>query len=178
MPHINTGPGEYDDTSSAYIVRTDLEEPKILLHMHKILGVYMQFGGHKKLTQDPWEALTDEVLEESGYDMAQLLLLQPRDRIGQLGEGKTHPHSIYMQSHDFDGDPTHRHTDVAWAFVADQPPKYPVGAGESDQIRLFTRNELADLPNGQTKESVRRAALYVLDICLSQWERVDPAEFG
>jgi ADP-ribose pyrophosphatase YjhB (NUDIX family) len=175
MPHIHTNPGEHDHTASAFIVRTDFDEPKVMLHMHKKLGRYLQFGGHIETTETPWEAIVHEILEESGYEMSQLTLLQPKDRIGSLGTGKTHPIPIYHHTHQFSE--AHFHTDVSYPFVTDQEPRRVVGADESGEVRLFTRAEISEFADDDTFESVRRAALYVLDVCLNQWERVDPREY-
>src|SRR3712207_4516473 len=101
MPHIHTQPGEHDFTASGFIIRTDLEEPKIILHMHKKLGVYLQFGGHVETREDPWQAVTHELREESGYDMDQLKVLQPRDSIKRLSGIKLHPTPFYLNTHNF-----------------------------------------------------------------------------
>lgn len=53
MPHIHTEPGQHDHTASAYIVRLDEAEPALILHRHKILGQYLQFGGHVELDENP-----------------------------------------------------------------------------------------------------------------------------
>ena len=71
MPHIHTLPGEHDATASAYIVRTDLGEPAIMLHRHKKLDTMLQFGGHVELHENPLEAIAHELREESGYDFRQ-----------------------------------------------------------------------------------------------------------
>ena len=65
MPHIHTKPGQHDHTVSAFIVRLDGKQPRILLHRHKKSGVYMQFGGHIELHENPWQAISHELLEES-----------------------------------------------------------------------------------------------------------------
>jgi 8-oxo-dGTP pyrophosphatase MutT (NUDIX family) len=176
MPHIHTQPGEHDHTASAFIVRTDFDEPKVMLHLHKKLGKYLQFGGHIETTETPWEAVTHEILEESGYEMPQLTLLQPKDRIKPMGSGKTHPIPIYHHTHNFSED--HLHIDVSYPFITDQEPSRPVGKDESGKIRLFTRAEIDNLPGDSTIASVREAALYVFDVCLPKWEKIDPAEFN
>lgn len=176
MPHIHTKPGEHDHTASAFIVRTDFDEPKVMLHMHKILKKYLQFGGHIETTENPWEAVTHELLEESGYELSQLKLLQPKQRMKPLNDVTLHPMPIYQITHQFNE--THLHTDGAYAFLTDQAPKHQISDDESGEIRLFTRSELAELPADQTLESVREAALFVFDVCLPEWERVDPAEFN
>ena len=45
MAHIHTEPGQHDFTASAFIIRTDTPEPKLLLHRHKLVGKYLQIGG-------------------------------------------------------------------------------------------------------------------------------------
>lgn len=47
MAHIHTNPGEHDLTASAFIVRDDFAKPRLMLHMHKKLGVLLQPGGHE-----------------------------------------------------------------------------------------------------------------------------------
>jgi len=173
MPHIHTKPGEHDHTASAFIIRTDFTEPKVMLHMHKILKKYLQFGGHIETTETPWEAITHELLEESGYEMSQLKLLQPKQRIKPMTGGKTHPNPVYHHTHKFKD--THYHTDISYPFITGQKPKHTLSNGESGDIRLFTRSELVELPKEETIESVREAALFVFDVCLPEWEAVDPA---
>lgn len=175
MPHIHTKPGEHDHTASAFIIRTDFAEPKVMLHMHKILKKYLQFGGHIELTETPWAAIKHELLEESGYEMSQLKLLQPKLRMKPLTDVTLHPMPIYQITHQFND--THLHTDSAYAFIADQEPKHQLDSNESSDIRLFTRAELVELPKEETIESVREAALFVFDVCLPRWEIVDPATF-
>ena len=84
MPHIHTAPVEHVFTASAYIIRLDQKEPMLLLHKHKKLHVFLQFGGHIEPHETPWEAITHELLEESGYELGQLELLQPTSRIKQV----------------------------------------------------------------------------------------------
>src|SRR5690606_10185010 len=120
--------------------------------------------------------ITHELLEESGYELSQLKLLQPRQRMKPPPDVILHPMPIYQITHQFNE--THLHTDGAYAFLTSQAPKHQISDDESGEIKLFTRAELAELPADQTLESVREAALFVFDVCLSEWERVDPAEFN
>ncbi len=54
MSHIHTNTGEHDFCASGSIVRLDSTDvPKILLHKHKKLGVFIQFGGHVELNENP-----------------------------------------------------------------------------------------------------------------------------
>src|ERR1035437_9256827 len=91
MAHIHTNPGEHDQTASAFIVRTDKAEPELLLHVHKILGVLLQPGGHVELDENPWNAICHEIVEETGFDLGQLMILQPKLRIDSIEGAILHP---------------------------------------------------------------------------------------
>ncbi len=142
MAHIHTKPGQHDHTSSAFIVRLDMDEPRLMLHLHKKLGKYLQFGGHIELDENPWQAITHELLEESGYTLDQLKLMQPLDRIDFLSESTLHPVAICHNTHKFDDN--HKHSDIEYLFVADSPPKHQVGEGESDNFIYLSRHELSN----------------------------------
>ncbi|MGI9027699.1 MAG: NUDIX domain-containing protein [Candidatus Saccharimonadales bacterium] len=176
MPHLHTEPGQHDHTISGFIVRTDLPEPKLILHKHKKLGRYIQFGGHIELHETPWQAITHELREESGYTMPQLSLLQPKQRITSLTGVKLHPVAIYHNTHNFDE--VHFHTDLGYAFITDEEPIMAVEGNESNDMLLVSRHELVALPADQTFESVREAGLFIFDVCLSEWEVANLANFA
>jgi ADP-ribose pyrophosphatase YjhB (NUDIX family) len=180
MPHIHTNPGEYDHTVSAFLFRVYGDEPRLVLHLHKKLHVYIQFGGHIEINENPWQAITHELEEESGYKMSQLKILQPKQRMKSMSKVKVHPMPIYHQTHTIDtGDlnGVHYHTDIAYAFITNDEPKLKIGDSESHKTKLLTRNELLNEPSEITFESVREAGLYVFDVCLNEWEAVNPAIF-
>jgi 8-oxo-dGTP pyrophosphatase MutT (NUDIX family) len=177
MPHIHTLPGQHDHTASAYVFRTDFNEPKVLLHMHKKLGKYMQFGGHVELDETPWQAVTHELREESGYDMSQVLVLQPRTRIQSFTDAVIHPQPVSHSTHPFGQGIDHFHTDIAYAVIVTQAPQQPPAAGESTKTRLFTRDELVALPSNEIPENVRKIALFVFDECLKNWQPVPTSQF-
>ena len=173
MAHIHTEPGQYDLVVSAYIIRT-FPVPRILLHRHKTLGVYIQPGGHVELDETPWQAIIHELLEETGYDMEQLRILQPRLRPPPLSGDDLHPQPVCLRSFPFGGLPSHYHTDITYAFVTGEEPKHQVGQGESRDLRWVTREELASLPAAETYEDVRQLGMYILDELLGDWEPVTP----
>ena len=177
MSHIHTEPGEHDHTASALVMRMDGDEPRLLLHMHKKLGRYLQFGGHIETTETPWDAVKHELLEESGYEMSQIKVLQPKKRIkAKPGpDSKFHPMPLYHNTHVFND--THWHTDVAYAFVTSEEPNQPLGEAESDEMILLSRDQLEALPAEQTSEAIKAAGLFFFDVCLKEWEEVDPATF-
>lgn len=179
MPHIHTGPGEHDQTISAFIVRTDLgDEPKLMLHRHKKLGKLLQFGGHVELKENPWQAITHELLEESGYEISQLEVLQPTERIKKLHDEVLHPVPVCYNTHAFDAERNHYHTDVVLALVTGQPPKNNIDEGESEEFVHFTRQEFAALSRDEIYENIQAIGLFVLDTCVPKWDRVPSAEFN
>lgn len=176
MPHLHTEPGQHDFTVSAYIVRLDTPEPAIILHRHKLLGKYMQFGGHVELHETPWQALIHEIAEESGYQPEQLKILQPAVRLTKFSDSVLHPQPVSIQTHPF-GNIDHYHTDIAFAFVTNEPPRGTVGEHESADIKTFTAAELAKLGNQEIIKNVRETAVYVIDELLRQWQPIDTSEF-
>jgi 8-oxo-dGTP pyrophosphatase MutT (NUDIX family) len=176
MAHIHTEPGQHDHTVSAFIMRERDGSPHVFLHIHKKLGRWLQFGGHVELDETPWQALTHELKEESGYDLDQLKLLQPRIRIKHLSDAILHPIPVSLNTHAFDA--THFHTDMAFAFTTDQDPRHRLDASEAQDLRWFSRQEVVDIPSGDIPEGVRESILFVFDVCLQEMEPVDAAQFA
>lgn len=180
MPHIHTDPGQHDHTASAYIFRTDTVEPTVMLHQHKLLHKYLQFGGHVELHENPWAALTHEIREESGYDLAQLQLLQPpypllthQDKRGTI----VHPTPFSIMTYPF-ADQDHYHTDLGYAFVTGQHPAHAVADGESNHIKLLTKSEVLALPEHKLPENARSNILYAFAHVIDHWRTVDPTRYG
>lgn len=184
MPHIHTGSGEHDSTASAYIVRLGQGEPRLLLHQHKKLGVFLQLGGHVELKENPWQTVLREIREESGYEADQLAVLQPPVRLEHLTGVELHPHTLAPLTHPFPDNKSnqefnspHFHTDLPWAFVTEEPPRLPVGQDESNTLQFFSVSELKDLAADNIPEDVRQIGLFVLGACLDNWEKVPIANF-
>ncbi len=176
MAHIHTLPGQYDLTVSAYVIRYENGHPLLLLHRHKVLGVWMQPGGHVELTEDPWQAVAHELCEETGYDLAQMKILQPAVRPPRLPGVKLHPLPACLRSFPF-GDLDHQHTDLSFVFATDQVPLGRPGQGESTAFRWVDREALIALPAAETYEDVRTLGLYIIDTLLNAWEAVEVGEF-
>lgn len=175
MPHIHTEPGQHDHTASVFLFRTDGPEPRVVLHLHKKLGKYMQFGGHVELDETPWQTLVHELREESGYEMDQLHILQPTHRISRLTNAIAHPLPVNYSTHRLIDD--HYHTDTAYVATTTLPPINLPEDGESDDIRLFTRQEIQALPPEKIIDNVREIALHIFDHILGSWDEVTPKEF-
>ncbi len=175
MPHIHTEPGQHDHTVSIYLLRTDFDEPKIMLHFHSKMNMYTQFGGHVELNETPWAAATHELREEAGYDMNDLMLLQPKERLQTVGGAVVHPQPIVHATMGYPFNGGHFHTDSAYALVTSNPPTHKPEEGESTDIQLYTRDEIVQHAN--IDDITRDIALYAFDICLLQWEAVPTTRF-
>lgn len=171
MPHLHTAPGQHDLTVSAYIIRLDTPEPTVMLHVHRKTHMLLQFGGHVELNENPWQAITHELAEESGYDIRQLKLLQPNIRQKPFSDAELHPYPVNIETHKFPG-LNHYHTDIAYVLVADEKPLTKEAADESHDIQLFTPEQLRDLPADKILENTRQTAIFVLEECLPNWEVV------
>lgn len=178
MPHIHTEPGHHDLTVSAYVFRTDGEKARVVLHWHKKINRWMQFGGHVELHETPWATITHELRDESGYELSQLRLLQPPHRLTAFGDSSVmHPLPFVFGTHPFDGKIHHFHTNLDYLFTTNQAPRHQPAAEESTKIRLFTKGELESLPTSEVLQNVKTAALLGFDL-LGQWQPVDPLQYS
>jgi len=180
MPHIHTEPGQHDHTVSAFIVRMDTPEPSIMLHVHKKVGLLLQFGGHIELNENPWEAMSHELTEETGYDPDQLSILQPRyPHITFLPNAVVHPVPLVQNTHNYEaGNENHKHVDTVYAFVATSAPRQKPDEGESTDIRVFILSELEVIPEGIIAENCRAVSIAILEYFLENWERKPLTDFS
>ncbi|OAH50367.1 NUDIX domain-containing protein [Microbacterium oleivorans] len=173
MPHLHTAPGDHDGTVSFFIVRIDGSEPRLTFHRHLKVQKLMMFGGHIERDETPWAAVLRELVEESGYQPSQVRVLQPIIRVRQLTDAAVHPVPVMSSTACTSTDPSHFHTDVLYALVADEPPAAEPEPGESTDIRLVTRSELDGIPDEEVVEMWRQAGRFILDEILDAWEPID-----
>lgn len=175
MPHIHSETNQHDLTVTAYIVRVDTLEPKVLLHMHRKLNILLPVGGHVELSETPWQAIAHELIEESGYSLDQLDILQPKSRIKKMTKVVQHPYPLSMNTHVI---PTnHFHTDIEYAFVADSDPAMNAQKGESLYFQWLNSDELCNLPNDTIFDNTREVYKFILDEALKNWDRVVTKDF-
>jgi 8-oxo-dGTP pyrophosphatase MutT (NUDIX family) len=124
-------------TGSGMVVNADGSQT--LLHHHRKLDRWMQFGGHCDGDDDILRVARRETLEESGIEGLILASERPFDL-------DIHP----IPAHS--GDPAHFHYDVRYMFIAPEGAQ-PVISGESRALRWFTAQETGAL---DLDESVRR----------------------
>lgn len=177
MAHIHTQPGQHDHTASAYIIRTDFDEPKLMLHLHRKINKYLQFGGHIELDETPWHAIAHELEEESGYSLDDLQLLQPSRRITSLGDAVVHPVPVSHSTHPFGNGIDHYHTDLAYAFIADRAPAIQPKEGESKIIKLVTRQELQQMDTTEIPDNVKVIGTFIFDEIMGHWHAISPRAY-
>lgn len=144
MAHIHTGPGQHDMTVSGYIIRQREDGAWLcLVHMHRKIGKLMQIGGHIELQETPWQAVAHELYEESGYSLAELMVLQFTTDSVEASGNVTHPVPFTVNTHRVGGlEATHYHSDLCFGFVAQAAPIGSVAATESTDLRWLTVAEL------------------------------------
>lgn len=176
MPHIHTNDYEHDFTITGYIVRVDGSEPRALFHKHKKYSKLMPVGGHIELNETPWQAVAHELLEESGYTLEQLNVLQPKSRIQNVARVAHHPHPILFNTHSVPG--KHFHSDIAFGLVADSDPSQPIAEGESSDLRWLTREQIIALSPDDAYENTRQVYLFIIDTALRDWDQVAATTFS
>ncbi len=140
MPHIHTEPNQHDITVSAYIMRLDEDEPRVLVHMHKKHHILLQIGGHIELNETPWQSVSHELVEESGFTLEDLDVLQPDEKPVKIFNAIVHPVPVLMNTHIISDE--HFHSDLCFAFVAHRLPSRTVHGDESPDLRWLTITEL------------------------------------
>lgn len=176
MPHIHTEPGHHDLTTTAFIVRTDGRNAYGLMHRHRKLGMLLPVGGHVELIENPWAAVIHEIKEESGYDINQLTVLQPVERVLRMDGVKSHPVPLFLQTHRFSPDAEHYHVDVGFAFITSQQPVSPPSEGESSELLWLTNDDIQARKN-EMPADVAQIFDFVLTTAVKSWQRVSPSAF-
>jgi 8-oxo-dGTP pyrophosphatase MutT (NUDIX family) len=128
-------PGHF--TGSAIVVNAD--GSRVLLHHHRKLDKWLQFGGHCDGDEDVLRVARREALEESGIEGLIVASERPFD---------LDIHEIPARG----ADPAHFHYDIRYMLIAPMSAS-PVLSDESHEMRWFTHEELAPL---NLDESLRR----------------------
>jgi len=137
----------------------------------------MQFGGHVELHENPWSALQRELLEETGYEITQLQLLQPVGvHLRGLSTVSMHPHPICTLT--YPAGNKHYHTDMCYAFITHERPLRLRADGESHDIVQFSRDEFHSIAQDEMFQNVREIITYLFDIGLSEYQFVESTELN
>ena len=182
MPHIHTEKGQHDHTASAFILKHDIKknEFRILLHMHKKYGKLLQPGGHIELHESPWEAILHELVEETGYNLSQLSILQPEStHVRKLTNAVVHPVPLCHNTHWADEEHTHKHTDISYLFITTEEPEGLPGEDESADLRWVTLEELEAFDDSEVSSISREVSRVALKIAYKdEWWNHSLAEFS
>lgn len=165
MPHIHIQPQGHDLTVTAYIVLLSDEGNRVLFHIHKKVKKFMAPGGHVELTENPWEAITHELLEETGYDINQLKVLQPPVPKLVFEDTKTvkHPIPFMVNTHPMETNVVnHYHTDLSYLFTTTELPQHNVGEGESTVFQWFSEADLVAATDDEILSSMKQTGLMAL----------------
>jgi 8-oxo-dGTP pyrophosphatase MutT (NUDIX family) len=172
MAHIHTDSAQHDLTTSAYVIFEEAgKKPRMWFHEHRILRQWLQFGGHVELHENPWDTVIHELLEESGYEINQMQILQPAMRPPKMAGVVVHPQPAVVLTHPFPG-ADHFHIDIGNAFVTSEMPLHKVAEGESDTMRLMDLDEIKALTAKDIPTNVRETAIYILEEIYPTWEKV------
>jgi len=129
--HRTSFPGHF--TGSALVVSAD--GSKTLLHHHRKLDRWLQFGGHCDGDENLPRVAQREALEESGIEG--LILASPRPFDLDI-------HEIPARA----TEPVHFHYDVRYVLIAPENATF-VTSEESHELRWFTPEEMLALPLDQ-----------------------------
>ncbi len=143
--------------------------------MHRKLNILLPIGGHVELSETPWQAISHEITEESGYVLTQLDILQPKSRIRKMTKVVQHPYPLAMNTHDIPS--KHFHTDIEYAFVAKNNPEMNPHEEESLDLRWLTKAELDELPSDLIFDNTKEVYQFVFDEALNTWEQTPTKEF-
>lgn len=173
MPHLHTMPGGHDVTASAMIFRLDDDAPRMLVHLHKKLKFWLQPGGHVEHTEDPWQGLLHEVLEETGFDIEQLTVCQALAPIESHGSDVPHPAPAFLSTHQIGDD--HFHSDLKWVLIAEGEPRHALADGESHELAWVTPEEYVAL--GAYGKDVLAMMQRAIEDALPGWKRYPAGAF-
>ena len=127
-------------TGSALVVSAD--GSRALLHHHRKLDRWLQFGGHCDGDEDVLRVAQKEALEESGIEGLIVASARPFDL------------DIYAIP-PFGAEPAHFHYDVRYVLIAPENAE-TARSGESRELRWFTPAEMNELPLDAGLQRLRR----------------------
>lgn len=177
MPHIHNQPNQHDTTISTYIVMLDDIEPKFLLHMHKKFGKIIQLGGHVELDETPWQTVAHELIEESGYSLDELSVLQPFKEQTHIDNVVVAPVPFILNT--FKVNDEHYHDDLGFVFVAKQKPKSLPQEGESSDLRWLTIDAMKKMKEkGEISQNIIDLCSAINEIAIGKYYQISATTYS
>lgn len=121
-------------TGSALVA--DPDSGRFLLHYHKSLSKWLQFGGHSENETNPADIALREAAEESG--LTDLAFFPPNMPVRPID---IDVHAIPARK----GQPDHLHLDFRYLLTSSQPDALTAAEGESGDFRWLTCTEIEAL---------------------------------
>ena len=128
---------------------------KVLLHLHKKLGIWLPVGGHIDRDELPEEAALREIKEEAGLEVE---LYNPDEQIN-MGDAKqlARPMHILLENiNQF-----HQHIDFIY-YAKANTFRVKSRDGETDNLKWFTSDEIRKLDDAP--ENVKILSLEALKL--------------
>ncbi|RJO61425.1 NUDIX domain-containing protein [candidate division WS5 bacterium] len=138
--------------ASTYIVHKD----KVLLHLHKKLGIWIPVGGHIDRNELPEKAALREIKEEAGVTVR---LHNPDKQIGVSDVRQLFcPIHILLE----DIDQVHQHIDFIY-YATSESEKLAPQDGETTNLKWFTAEEVQALEGApQNVKALSQEAIQLL----------------
>jgi ADP-ribose pyrophosphatase YjhB (NUDIX family) len=138
-------------TATTFVVN----KGRVLLHMHKKLGVWLPVGGHIEPNELPQEAALREIREEAGL----AAVLNSPDKDLALGDAQQliRPMHIILE----DIAPGHQHIDMIYYATAESDDLNPED-GETADLGWFSVEEVEKLE--KIPQNAKVLALEAIDI--------------
>lgn len=134
--------GEKHFTASVWVLSRS-NPKKMLLHFHKKLERWLQFGGHIEKFENPVEAAVRETLEETGFDIR--FLLKEIRVVNEDGSFLPVPRFFMEQTIPPHGDePLHFHEDFQYVVEVDEFE--PISEHVDGKMGWFTKDEIFKMP--------------------------------
>jgi 8-oxo-dGTP pyrophosphatase MutT (NUDIX family) len=126
-------------TTTAVLV-SDGSPKKILLGLHKKLGVWLPPGGHIDPGETPIDSVIRETMEEAGIDIAEYFVVTSLDeRVNSL------PIPTYFFEEtipEHNGVPEHKHLDFVYVLSGVPESAFVQNTAEMTDMRWFSADEL------------------------------------